>query len=382
MKTGIRAVFLIKSPLQLLNAMEARHHFGLAGEECLLLNLADRKSRCQIEAMIRHSCAWPCTQYVSDLPLFYGDSLSDFPAAGLFYPLLRSRVLAFRRLSRLAQCLGEVEQIFIGDYRELPMRHLANILPHRETVLLDDGTATLTIAESRLRGSDQGRPLSFFKQLKCWLKRQILGLRSQELEALTFFSVYHVRMRPSDRLVVNTYSYLRQKMANEAGVRDVYFLGSPLIEAKIMGKAEHLAHLAAVRKHFSGDRLVYIAHRRESRSWLQQVEAEIGFEVRHFEFPIEYQIAMVGPRPRVLASFISSALGNCQLIFRHNLDISAFRLQRGSYHKQEAVDRVYAWYEGLSGPCFGIRTLPPLTVQDKSVEDLDGEQCPVAVSLH
>jgi hypothetical protein len=377
---GIRAVFLIKSPLQLLNAMEARHHFALAGEECLLLNLADRKSRSQIEAMIRHSGAWPCVCCVSDLPLFYGGTLLAPLQTGLLCSLLRSRILAFRRLSRLAQCLGEVERIFIGDYRELPMRHLVNILPHRETVLLDDGTATLTIAESRLQGFDQGRPLSSLKQLKCCLKRMLLGMRSQELEALTFFSVYHFRTRLSDRLVANNYGCLQQKMANGAGAGEVYFLGSPLIEADILGKAEHLAHLAAVRDHFAGDRLVYIAHRRESRGWLQQVEGELGIEVRHFEFPIEYQIAMVGPKPRVLASFLSSALGNCQLIFGQNLKISAFRLEPGSYRKKEAVDRVYAWYQGLAGPCFCIQSLPPLMGQENDAEEFDGEQCPIAVS--
>jgi hypothetical protein len=353
-----RHIFLIKSPLQLINALEARHYYGLPADECLLLNLADRKSRSQIDAMLSHNGSWSNALYVSDLPLFGSRNSSRQGRGGPLKGVLRTRTLAFRRLSLLARSLdSEVERIVLGDYRNLPMRHLASVLPHRETILIDDGTATLTIARDRLDGKDQGRGLRQGKRFKGWLKRRLLGMQGREPDALTFFSTFQIQTRPSDRLVVNSFDLLRGSMVDLGRGEGVLFLGSPLTEAGIMGQAEHLEHLAAVRARFAGERLVYGAHRREKQEWLRLV-AGLGFEVKIFDFPIEYQIAMVGPRPRVLASFISTALANCKMIFGDALEIISFRMRPGSYGKQEGVDRVYGYYETLSGPLFRIEPVP------------------------
>jgi hypothetical protein len=244
------------------------------------------------------------------------------------------------------------------------MRHLANVLPHRETILLDDGTATLLIADSRLKGRDQHQAARLGKRVKGYLKERLLGMKSGELPELTFFTAYAFQTLPTDRLIPNTFASLRQSLKEGRG-EEIFFLGSPLTEAEILRESMHLAHLAAVRDHFAGERLIYVAHRRETPDWLRRV-AELGVEIRHFEFPIEYQIAMVGPRPRILASFISTALGNCHLIFGDSLEIVAFRMQSGSYGKKEGVDGIYHYFKTLSGPFFRIESVKIQQVQEGS----------------
>ena len=105
-----------------------------------------------------------------------------------------------------------------------------------------------------------------------------------------------------------------------------------------------------------GKELLYVAHRREDHSLLNKIQQDLGFRITRFDYPIEYQIAFIGPRPAILASFISSALENCRQIFKDSMKIVSFRLDLKESPKKQEVEKVYDNYHLLLSENFIVET--------------------------
>ena len=358
----IKNVFLLKSPLQLLNAIEARRHFGLLPGECLLILVADRKSQGQLINMIEAGEAWggivslPSSKLSPVISSFQpGDSLQRF---GRRYPLFGKPMFSVLKLRILAQRYRKVESVFIGDQKNALMRHFSNLAATEDVVALDDGTATIKYARERCAGED-GRPSRLGKRLGRFLKYLFFGLRDAAPEKLTFFSVYSVVLPQKDHLVLNDYSYLRKNIAAIKTTQEVYFLGAPLVESGVLSEDQYLWHLTEAQRCLGGQSVIYVRHRREDPERVRRIGHKLGWETTLFDFPIEYQLSQQGPRPEKLVSFFSSALENCRLIFGDMMQIVAFRLSpeqmtcKGT-PEAERVEMVYRHYEGCQSPSFQV----------------------------
>ena len=345
----MKSVFLVKSPLQLLNAIEAKHHFRLSTEECILIIMGDRKSRPQILELANLPDQWGKIILLNAVHLLFGNPLEEnsrYSAPRSFWQseIFRSSAFHIRRLNRISNNIGEVRYIFIGYAKYVYMRHFVNTTPHQKTFLLDDGTATLQISRERKEGLNDTLHLPVKKKIKLFAQRIFQGLQSEEQASLCFFTAFDVSPGEKDTIVKNNYDYIRA--TNQALEQDdaVYFLGSPLDESEIMPQTEYLECLQKVKHYFGDQKLIYIAHRREIKRNLEEIGKLLDIEVVLFDVPIEYQIAVIGPRPKILASFISSALDNCRLILDNKLMIISFKLNLENSPRREDFESLYNYY--------------------------------------
>lgn len=354
----MKHIFLVKSPLQLLNAIEARHHYQLQADDCYLVVMADRKSFPQLIQQVDASGEWVHVVPIYRVPLCCADPWREPDEASDLAQQretwLRSSFFNIWRLNRLARHVTKVAYVFIGDNNNVYMRHFAHVVPHQRSVLLDDGTATLDIARQRLQGVRQRKPTRRLKRFKQAAKRRIQGLQDEQLEQVEFFSVYNIEVSPPDLLVKNNFRFLRRHAQTLEQSDEVYFLGSPLSEVGLMDEDEYLRQLAQVKAHWSDSVLVYIAHRREAADKLRRIEAQFSIQVRCFDFPIEYQIAVLGPKPQQIISFFTSALDNLHQILGEDIQISACRLPSGSYREPERIDPIYRHYEQIANAHFQV----------------------------
>ena len=175
-------VFLIKSPLQLLNAVEAKHHFKLSTEDCILIIMGDRKSRPQILELANVQHQWGKIILLNAVHLIFGNPLEDnshYSAPRSFWQseIFRSSVFHVRRLNRISKYVGEVRYIYIGYSKYVYMRHFVNNTPHQKTFLLDDGSATIRISKERKEGINKANRLPVKKRIKLFAKKIFLGLK-------------------------------------------------------------------------------------------------------------------------------------------------------------------------------------------------------------
>jgi len=346
----MKSVFLVKTPLQLLNAIEARHHYELKKQDCVVILMADRKSQKQLRNLAQAVDEWGDVLDLNDAPLLFLDPLKNVNADSLFnnfwkLKIFNRSIFYVHRLNRISKCLGEVEYFFVGYARYVYMKHLVNITPHRKIVSLDDGNATLELAKERGFSPNNIKSLPLKKKIKLFLRKYIQGLNSNEFSRLEFFTIYNIDLDRKDSLVKHNFSYLKSRIENISRTEEVYFIGSPLSETGIVSKSSLLENLKRVKSYYKGKNIVYISHRRESEINLKEISRELGMKVIQFEYPIEYQLAMKGPRPVVLASFISSALDSCSLIFGDTMRVVAFRLDLVDSPRQDEINSIYDSYE-------------------------------------
>ncbi len=343
-------VFLLTSPMQLINALEARHHFGLAPEACVLVALPKTPvSLRQLQAIAGEQGAWGATHL---WPLFDVEG-DDAPGGmGRARRAWRSRARRRRRaaqLRALAQRLGRVERVFLGLYYQKLMRHFANVTAADEVVLLDDGAGTLGNNRWRKERAFSLAHQPWQKRLVGRLRAALYGVDLGEVEHVTFFTSFDIDVDARDRQVRHDYARLRAQAQEKPLSEAVYFLGQPLVEFGIVSEDVYAAGLRAADAYFAGRPVTYIPHRNESREAPARAQiAALGWALQSFDLPIEYELCARGPLPSAVAGFYTSALVNCQTIFRDRMELVAFRFgpeQLNAGYRAEHAQEIYAHYD-------------------------------------
>ena len=311
--------------------------------------MGDRKNLPQMQALESEGLEWGTVVYLNEVPLAFGDPLGlghDSWLDGVWSSKFFSKsIFNVRRLNRISQAISEAEYIFIGYARYIYMRHFVNVTAHKKVCLLDDGNATIQDAYDRRDGKASYNRKNFKYDVKAKLKKIFQGVDNTESESLLFFTIYDVVPGLKDEVVENEFRYIRSKLNSVQETNDVYFLGGPLPGANIISEDSYIDHLKRVKNYFSGSKIIYVAHRRESAAMLKEISEKLKFEVVLFEYPIEYQLAMLGPRPKIMASFVSSALDNCRSIFKDKMRIISFNLDLEGSPARTEFEKIYKNYE-------------------------------------
>jgi len=352
----MKNVFLVKTPLQMLNAIEAKYSFGLETEDCIMILMADRKSQPQLTALSNSVDEWGEVLILNDVS-FLSRTLGSSQDRTLCdkmlnFKLFNKSFFNVRRLNKITKYLGEVKYIFIGHERYIYMRHFANVMNHQEVVLLDDGAATLLIAKDRKEAVDPEFGIGLKKKIKLYGKRYLQGVKGKSLDRYCFFTIYDIFTKSSDRVVKNEFKHLRDNLGSVPVTNEVYFLGAPISEVGIISQDSYFQHMEKIKKYFGDEVVKYIAHRRESPEKLEKIRNNLNFEVILYDYPIEYQLAYAGLRPKIMASFFSSALDSCRIIFGENLKIISFKLDLEGSPNKKQVELVYDSYKRFANKYF------------------------------
>jgi hypothetical protein len=344
----IRNVYFVLTPLQLLNALEARAALDTSGDALVIVTAGH--ARQHIDALVEPE-AWD--------EVYGFDVLAPDGTRGQRLGRLRRTYQVRRALDGLARSWGAVEGLFLGNYGNALARHVAATLDHRTLYLLDDGTDTIKIAEQR---AGRGTPdLSWDRAWRVALRDRALGLRTHEAERLVFFTTYDLPNGHRDSVIRNTYARLRERAARPALDDEVLFLGQPLVEDRLMRAEWYTAYVAAARA-ASGDRdFVYAPHKRESPERVDDLADRLGMQVRRADLPVEVEFARSGRLPSVLASFFCSALDNCRLMYGDaGMEIVAFRIEGDHLLlNRRFVASVYEYLAERQGPGFRVAPLQP-----------------------
>lgn len=352
-------VFMIETAHQLLNAIEAKHRLGL--RDCRLVVIVHRDyPRSAYEVLVAPE-EWAAVHYLERIDEPEGPSGFWFRFRGSdrmrsYFATLQLRKLR-QRLDELARSMVRVERVFLGNYWVDYMRHFANVLPHDRLWLLDDGTATLLINERRRQGQPLDR-CKWTERLKNDLIYRAIGMDARQERGLSFFTIYELETRAEDEVFRHDYNYLRSVAEVGEASDEVFFLGQTLMDEGL-SRDDYLEYLKKVLDYFAGEKLVYVAHKGEPADKVAYIEKELGVPVRRFGVPIEYQLTVRRSKPKLLASFCSSALENCRVIFGSELQIRAFYIDPARCKTHPSLIRgIYDYYRSKAGPGFEVVELP------------------------
>lgn len=333
---------MVESPLQLINAMEAQRHFKIAPSQSLLLVLRGVS---------------PLNQRQT-LALIRGADWHEIKSIGSAQSLMAFMAGRIRVHPWLKTWGDQVDEVIIGDFRSRFMRHVVNVLG-RPVILLDDGTATLTVAEKRLYNAspDAKYECGWRRYLN---KRRLLGYRDHDIQSLTFFTTFNFKVPTQDRVVKHRYDALRQGMSGHKRLPMRFFIGCPLVEMGILGAACYRNYLEEIAGQYQ-EPVYYIPHRREDLQRVHALAASLQWQVKTFDKPLELALLERDELPLGLIGLYSTALDNAHTLFGEQLPICSYEIPIDDILMPERkfiTARVYDYYrENYLGDTFCVKPL-------------------------
>lgn len=294
--TKLYNLFIIRSPLQLMNAIEAKEHFLTKNNILLIMH----------NSAIENSASTNSTQ------MQLVSNLSKFDEKIDFYYQSKSK---FSKLSSQAKLIKKLQQnnyehIFTGDYGIINQLIIAN-LKALNIYLLDDGTMTLVTHANKLHPSFRS---PWGKKLKL-LRYRLFGLNLNHNSTINLFTNYNIKPHSSEEIVPNNYNYFKKTYTQNAVIDErIYLLGQPFAISKTMTDENYINYLKKIINCYKKE-IIYIPHRAETIS--DQLKALVSdrFTIQKNEGPIEIVFLSKNIFPTHVVSFYSSALFNLEKIF-------------------------------------------------------------------
>jgi hypothetical protein len=283
-------IYLAQSPLQAINAFEARHSIADGAERHEVLVFEQKEAlNNRLLANTLRKLSWEPWRTV------------PFRAAnaGKMWEWCRLR-LALGRLQE------SVSRVYIGNYAAGMAVAAANLFPSAEHYLLDDGTSSINFPAFRYNGV---RP----EHLPASKNLPLLGYSTRLPNALTFFSLYDVSLRAPDRLRPNRLTFLHDALKFDPE-GPVFFIGSCLPDVEVITFDQFFELFRAARR-WLGDRLmIYYPHRRELMDRKRAFFQDVGVAIAAPELPFELELIHGDRKPSAVATFYSTALDTLRII--------------------------------------------------------------------
>ena len=315
-------VFVIDSPLQMLNALEARHSFALKDTESILIIIVARNEQPDIVSRIQPLIKISKWKSIHILNSWQGN------------PLIRKYHLR-RKIDCIIDRYPEITTVFIGDYRTAAMRHIANKTKPQVIYLLDDGQITLTIAQYRA-GKLHARQQYIndrWTQIKNFIDKMFFGFNNEDIENLRYYTAYAIEEYVSPgHIIRNRYLHLQTRLHKKTSKDVIFFLGSNLVEMGIVQKSTYVSYLAQALSHFASVPVIYIPHPHESAENVAELEKSLSLTVKRFRTGIEFELVNSDTIPQQVAAFYSSALVNLKILFGDQIKLTSFVLDLEDVH--------------------------------------------------
>lgn len=333
-------LFIVESPLQALVAVELSLQFK-GQSNGLIYRLAGTGRELndkQILGVIEHG-NWDFQEAL------------QFTGAGA----LARHIDCRRHIVRLRKRFRKkVRTLYFGEFRSQWMHFARFAIAAEQTVLMDDGAATLIAKHQYF---DQGiyypeRLWANTSLVKKAVKDAIFFGLSEKQQAQNPIALASAFLKDESTYKVD-FSSIRRKLASRRGsmIEDeskAYFFGSKYSEAEIVSRDYELGFITSVRNYYQNKSLdvIYCAHRDESNEKLDQVQCLEGVEVVRPELPAELFLLEYDANVSEIGAAYSSVINNLWLMFPDKV-ITSFRLNPKAINpkNRQAIDHIYTFFE-------------------------------------
>ncbi|HHT97018.1 MAG TPA: hypothetical protein GXZ90_03890 [Clostridiales bacterium] len=192
-------------------------------------------------------------------------------------------------------------KIYSSQYSSDYILLLHSILSPIEFYLLDEGTASIKVAQSRLNY------ISIKRLLKLLLKSFIYGIKLIYPEKLIYVSDYDLKINDRDSIIRIHHDIQNNKV--DKIVNEIHIIGSSIVEAGIINKINYLNYIKAIINENKGVEILYFSHKKEEMSKIQIIK-NIGINVVSYDIPYEFRFNKTTIKPLRIYSFISPVVYN------------------------------------------------------------------------
>lgn len=320
-------LFLVQTPFQLFNAVEAKNRFHLNQKNILIIiHKGNQKNLDQIKKILDYDNEW--------MDVIQIDFFTKIQK--LFYPIIVKSLL--NRLNTL-----NINMIYVALYRNLAA-HIVNSVKHHQIVLFDDGNSILkTIYFLNQKKEKQYSLLRKIFSILFFRKINIDFIYSSRIFTLFDLSFFK---NITNEIIKNDFSYFKTQIKTLTKEENVFFVGSRMIGNGISKETfeSSLMHVVDFYRAIN-KQIYYIPHRYEDTEYLKILSKKYGFILSIFSSIIEFEFISKGINPVEVATFRSTAVDTLKLIY--DTDIRVFKIisDKIENNKQNEFELVYKNFE-------------------------------------
>jgi len=318
MNIEMKNLFILRSPLQVINAIEAIYHFNLVNNIVVIVYNSLDSNTLQIKKLI------------SNYDWLEIIELEDGKKSNFF-----NYIKLIKKLK-----LNNYNYLFFGNFGSIQRSIIANV--NKENVFyLDDGASTVKIYNNVLKVNRvnvyDSRMLRFL----------LFGLKIKIKDVINLFTYFDLKPFDNSIVVKNTLEYFRKTYFTQSKKENIiYFLGQPL--DKFLDLAIYTKVLLQLTKKYN-QKIVYIPHRAEEnfmREEIKKLENNF-FKVHTIDMPIEIYFIQNGIVPDKVISFFSTALTTLSFLLDET-EMKHIELTRDIMLDKNYYDKsLKSYYEGI-----------------------------------
>lgn len=292
------AVFLVESPMQLINAIEAKHYFGIQDSSIIIRYDGIAANDDHIDYVLK-TIDNSFTRIINIILLYGKKNL---------YKMLIPLFVSIKY---------KPDYLFIGNYYSGYAKITRLLYPNRKCIYLDDGAQTT----------------------KLYYDNKNINL----------FSYFSFTEKFPDRMYIHhSFSYLKQKLSEKhqtvsKGV--IYFIGTALVENDLISESNYEKIVVSLVDHYSEYNIKYFPHRFEN---LEKLRAISQFEIVQANMPFELYLLQTKVLPEKIVSFYSAALYTVNSIMGDIVEVEAFRIPAEYFKNSEYAAKIDNLYNYLS----------------------------------
>jgi len=320
-------LFLVQTPFQLFNAIEAKNRFHKNEKNILIIiHKGNEKNLNQINTIIDYDKDW--------MKIIQIDFITTFQR--LLYPFyIKTFIDKWNQL--------HVNTIYVALYRNIAA-HIVNSVKHTTTIIYDDGNTmfkTIKFLNEKKKKS--------FSALR-GLKDRIL-LRNTKIDFLydsTLFTLFDITsfQNIENSVIKNDFSYFKSKIKNLRKEKNIFFIGSKMIHNGLKKKTFEKVLKTVIEFYAKLNKEVYyVPHRYEDLSYLEKLAKEFNFILMPFSSIIEFEFIMKGIDPSEVATFRSTAVDTLNIIYDADVRIFKMGLESIDNKKWDEFNLVYQNFE-------------------------------------
>jgi hypothetical protein len=280
-------LFIVRSPLQLINSLEAIEYFQLTQNILVLIYNNTTNTNTQMDNLIS-LYKWKTIIKVNEKQK-------------------RSKYLEYIKFVKFLK-QESYHYLFFSNLGSIHKLILANI-KRKRTIYLDDGVETIT----RYNTIFKPQKLNQFKLRQ--IRFLLAGLKIKIDEKIDLFTYFDLKPLKNSQIIKNTLSNFQKKYLKESQKdENIYFIGQPLVKTNLLKEDDYFYYLEHILSIYS-QKIIYIPHRTEIISKRLHSYISEKFEIRDINMPIELYFLQNAIYPNHIISFMTTAFFTLQKLY-------------------------------------------------------------------
>lgn len=290
---SLNNLFLLRSPLQIINAIEAIEYFNLKNNILVLIYGASEINKIQMEQLIE-SARWKNIIHIENK-----SKSKYFQYINLIKKLKKNRY----------------KYVFLGELGIIHKITIPNVIKEK-VFLLDDGTATLEYYKKNIKTNKYNK--YNFREIRFLF----LGLKIKIRDKVNLFTYFDLKPVHGIEVIKNDLSYLKKtyiKNTKKDG-DTIYFIGQQVEHLNIMTLDTYKTILSQLMNKFNKN-IIYIPHRAEAEDFIASIASIDNplLMVQKINQPIELYFLENKIYPLHVISYFSTALTTLGMIYEDTI---------------------------------------------------------------